>query len=1085
MSEAALRVETRESAVVERAPHNAQRTTHDGVLILGSGPIVIGQAAEFDYSGTQACLALREAGVRTILVNSNPATIQTDAHVADAVYIEPLTLESLAAIIERERPSGLIATVGGQTALNLAVKLDEMGVLRQYGVDVLGTRLDAIRRGEDRALFSDTLREAGQPTLPSRAVTSVDAALDAAREIGYPVMCRSAFALGGAGSGFATDPDGLARQVAKGLHLSGSGQVLVEKSVYGWTEIEYEVIRDGGGNCLTVCNMENVDPMGVHTGDSIVVAPSQTLSDEEYHLLRAAAMHVVGALRVEGACNVQFALDRETGNYFVIEVNPRLSRSSALASKATGYPIAKVATRIALGQSIPEIRNDITGTSAFFEPALDYVVVKIPRWPFDKFGHIDAVIGTAMRSTGEVMAIGRSFEEAMTKAMRSIDAGAGSESQVGSQSQVRSQSQVASRKSQVGCESQVGSQSQVASPRSQDDDCLTRLLETPNGHRLTAMLAALRAGWTPERVATLTRIHPWFIDRLANIALRQPPDEHPTAKREARTTKNEKRTTKSNYIYKMVDTCAGEFEARTPYFYGSNMDGGMNEAEPLPGPKAIILGSGPIRIGQGIEFDYATVHACQGLSAAGVRSIIVNNNPETVSTDYSTSDRLYFEPLDAEAVAAIVENESGEMLGVIPQFGGQTAINLVQPLHELGIRILGTQPESIDAAEDRAKTSMILGAQGIPIPAWRSIERWEDLPGAVDAVGLPALLRPSYVLSGRGMTLARSPEDVERYLCEHSHMPLSKPLLIDHFLEGATELNVDAVSDGKDVVMVVMEQFEECGVHSGDSAEVYPVQRVGGDAIKTVEICTRILARAFGIVGLMNVQYAVHDGTVHVLEVNPRASRSIPFASKASGIALADLAIRVILGQRLASLYVAPPRTDRVCVKEVVLPFRALSDLTPVLGPEMQSTGESMGMGHTFAAAYWKAELGAGLPALPFGRRVYLSGVDAGGLREEARALLDRLAMVGCSVLAAPDTYDEWGPHCSPGDVDVARLGLAIILGRSPDELSLLRRCVDVGVPYVTTSGGLRALYLALQEGEVTLEPVEITERAREPVAAA
>ncbi|HLJ68404.1 MAG TPA: carbamoyl-phosphate synthase large subunit [Chloroflexota bacterium] len=1008
------------------------------VLIIGSGPIAIGQAAEFDYSGTQACLACREWSpanpVRTILVNSNPATIQTDVQIADVVYIEPLTVESLEAIIAAERPDGVIATAGGQTALNLSVALDECGALARHGVRVLGTGLEAIRRGEDRALFAATLRDAGQPILPSRAVTSVEAALEAAEEIGYPVMCRSAFALGGAGSGLASNRTELARQARAGLSFSGSGQVLIEKSVYGWSEIEYEVIRDGAGNCMTVCNMENVDPMGVHTGDSIVVAPSQTLSDEEYHLLRASALRVVDALGVEGACNVQFALDRQHGCYYVIEVNPRLSRSSALASKATGYPIAKVATRIALGQTIPEIRNDITGTSAFFEPALDYVVVKIPRWPFDKFEGLEPVIGTSMRSTGEVMAIGRSFEEALVKAVRGIDAGAVRDCRAG---------QLAER------------------------------LTTPNSERLPAVLTALRAGWPAERIVELTRIHPWFVDRLADLVAR------------------EGSTSSGDYVFKMVDTCAGEFEARTPYFYGTRGPGAggstANEAAPLPGPKAIILGSGPIRIGQGIEFDYATVHACQTLSGCGVRSIIVNNNPETVSTDYSTSDRLYFEPLDVEAVMAVVQNEAGGLIGVLPQFGGQTAINLVHALHERGVPILGTAPDAIDAAEDRGRTSSILGAHGIAIPPWRSIGRWDELPAALSAVGYPALLRPSYVLSGRGMILVHGEEDLQRYLARHGNRPLQKPLLVDHFLEDAIELNVDAVSDGETVIAVVMEQFEECGIHSGDSGEVYPAQHVGGEMLGRVEELMRVIARAFGIVGLMNVQFAVQGSSIYVLEVNPRASRSVPFASKASGLPLADMAVRAILGTPIAAMRPPAPLTDRVSVKEVVLPFRTLSGLTPVLGPEMQSTGEAMGIGPTFAAAYWKAQLGAGHAAggrhLPFGRPVYIS---AHGFDEEIASLLNLLADVGCAVSVSFEVGGASGrwEMVRPDDVDLGPLGLAVVLGRSDAELALLRRAVDARVPYVTSRGGLRALSLALEEGEIPLQPVKLTEPARVHAAA-
>lgn len=977
------------------------------VLIIGSGPIVIGQAAEFDYSGTQACLACRAEGVRTILVNSNPATIQTDPHIADVVYIEPLTVESLEGIIAHERPDGLIATVGGQTALNLAVALADAGVLERHDMRVLGTGLDAIRRGEDRALFAAMLQEAQQPLLPSEAVTTVEDAIVVAERIGYPVMCRSAYALGGAGSGLAEDRDALIAQVSRGLLSSGSGQVLVEKSVYGWSEVEYEVVRDAADNCLVVCNMENIDPMGVHTGDSIVVAPSQTLTDDHYQMLRTASITIVRALGVEGGCNVQFAFNRETGQYFVIEVNPRLSRSSALASKATGYPIAKVAARIALGSTLPEIRNDITGTSAFFEPALDYVVVKIPRWPFDKFSLVKPTISTSMRSTGEVMAIGRTFAEALTKAIRSIDQKAG------------------------------------IPPSTEQYETLLR---EPNSGRLPVMLAALRAGWEPDEIAELSKIHPWFVDRLAEVARGDS-------------------GTGIGHVYKMVDTCAAEFEARTPYFYSSVLPGGVNEALPLEGPKAIILGSGPIRIGQGIEFDYATVHACHALTDAGVKSIIINNNPETVSTDYSTSDRLYFEPLDIEAVMAVIENEGDGILGVIPQFGGQTAINLVHALVERGVTILGTPPAAIDDAEDREKTSAIFTQQKIPIPRWRSVDRWDDLPAAIEAVGFPALVRPSYVLSGAGMTIVRSDADVRRYLERHAHTPLDKPLLIDHFLEGAIELNVDAVSDGIDTVQVVMEQLEECGVHSGDSSDVYPPQTIPADVLATVQRYTDRIAGAFGIVGLMNVQYAVRGGTVYVLEVNPRASRSVPFASKASGIPLADLAVRVILGERLADLPVPETRTDRIAVKNVVLPFRVFPTLTPLLGPEMQSTGESMGTGRTFGAAFWKAWQGAGRTVLPFGRTVYLDIPDYTKMRHDLHSFAALLEGLGCRVLSARRRLVGLRERVEPGKVDVRDLGLAIVLGRSEDEVALLRRCVDVGVPIISEVGALRGLELALEEG--------------------
>ncbi|HEX6508358.1 MAG TPA: carbamoyl-phosphate synthase large subunit [Chloroflexota bacterium] len=976
------------------------------VLIIGSGPIVIGQAAEFDYSGTQACLACRAAGVHTTLVNSNPATIQTDPDIADAVYIEPLTVGSLEAIIERERPDRLIATVGGQTGLNLAVALDDQGILDRWGVNVAGTSLETIRRGEDRALFAAACAEAGEPTLPSRAVTSVREALEAAGQLGYPVMCRSAFALGGAGSGIAIDPDTLAAQVERGIRFSGSGQVLIEKSVYGWTEVEYEVIRDSQDNCMIVCNMENLDPMGIHTGESVVVAPSQTLSDGEYHHLRAAAIQVVRSLGVEGACNVQLALDRQTGTYFVIEVNPRLSRSSALASKATGYPIAKVATQIALGSTLPQLRNDITGTSAFFEPALDYVVLKIPRWPFDKFHCLDSIIGTSMRSTGEVMAIGRTFEEATAKALRSLDLNPAAE---------------------------------------YEEDQIEARLRVPHGDRLSTLLTALRAGWEPEHIAALSGIHPWFVEHLLAVAAQPPFSTFGT--------------------FKMVDTCAGEFEARTPYFYRTTQLAGANEAAPLTGRKAIILGAGPIRIGQGIEFDYSTVHACRALAAAGVKSVVINNNPETVSTDYSTSDRLYFEPLDVESVEAVAQNEAGELLGIIPQFGGQTAINLVEPLSEGGFHILGTPPGCIDAAEDRGKASAVLKAAGLPSPAWRAVDHWADLEAAAVGLGFPVLLRPSYVLSGEGMVIARTMSEVQRYKSAHSHTPLARSLLVDQFLEDAMELNVDAVSDGHDVVSVIMEQLDECGIHSGDSAEVYPVQTLPPGIIQVVEEYTRTIAKSFGIIGMVNVQYAVQGGRVFVLEVNPRASRSVPFATKASGVPLANLAVRVILGERLRDLDIAPQRIDRIHVKNVVLPFRVFPGLSPILGPQMQSTGEAMGSGSTFGAAYWKSLMGAGLRSLPFGHAVYVSAPGDG--EKDVACLIGQLEMAGCRVILGrttlPHLQTQW--RCSTAELDLSDLSLAVVLGRSHEDIEVLRRAVDSDVFTVTTWGGTRALTRALQEG--------------------
>jgi carbamoyl-phosphate synthase large subunit len=927
------------------------------VLIIGSGPIVIGQAAEFDYAGTQACLAVREEGVRTILVNSNPATIQTDPGMADVVYIEPLTVETLAAIIARERPDGLIAGMGGQTALNLAVALDEAGILGRYGVRLLGTPLAAIRAAEDRHAFADLLERLGQPVLPHTAVTTVAAAEAFAAEAGFPLVLRAAFTLGGTGSGVAHDWDELRARVAEGLRLSPVGQVLLEKSVLGWAEIEVEVVRDGADNAIQVCNMENLDPMGIHTGESIVVAPTQTLSNADVQRLRTAALTIVRALGVQGGCNCQFALNQQTGEIAVIEVNPRLSRSSALASKATGYPIARVAAKIALGYTLPELRNAITGASAALEPALDYVVVKVPRWPFDKFPEVDPHIGVSMKSTGEVMAIGRTFEAALQKALRSLDDGL----------------------------------PWLTADATLDDVALRAALARPTHRRLQAVETALQRGWAPEEVQALTGIHPWFLARLAAIARAAagavswsdperlaaakrmgfgdahlaalaglPAGDHGAAVRAAR------RAAGVRPVYKMVDTCAGEFDARTPYFYSTY--GGEDEAPPLPGPKAIILGGGPIRIGQGIEFDYSAVHAVRTLREAGVGAIMINNNPETVSTDYNISDRLYFEPLSLEEVLNIVEHERDGLLGVIPQFGGQTALNLVAPLAAAGAPILGTAPAAIAMAEDRRQTGALAERLGLLMPAWGTAQAVDEALAVAARIGYPVLVRPSYVLGGRAMRIVPAPDALVSYFAGLDADLRRHPVLIDRFLAGAVELDVDAVSDGDTTLCVVMEQVEHAGIHSGDSACVYPPHTLAPADLVAAEAATAALAGALGIKGLMNVQFAVHEGTLYLLEVNARASRTVPFASKAAGLPLARLATRILLGARLADLPADRRRgalRGRVAVKGPVLPFRKLPGLLPLLRAEMQSTGESMGLAATFPAAYAKALLGAGVAVAP------------------------------------------------------------------------------------------------------------------------
>lgn len=927
------------------------------VLIIGSGPIVIGQAAEFDYAGTQACISCREEGVEVVLVNSNPATIQTDPDMADKVYIEPLTGESVAEIIRKERPDGLIATMGGQTGLNLALELERMGVLEECGVRVLGTSTYSIRMAEDRQMFADLMMERGQPVLSHTSVTDLWEAVDFAGRQGFPLVARAAFCLGGTGSGTAANLVELEELVSSGLRLSPINSVLLERSVAGWAEVEYEVLRDAADNAIIICNMENMDPMGIHTGESIVVAPSQTLSDGDYQRLRTVALEIVRALDVRGGCNCQFALNQETGEIAVIEVNPRLSRSSALASKATGYPIARVAAKIALGYTLADLRNDITGASACAEPALDYVVVKVPRWPFDKFTNVDHRLGMMMKSTGEVMAIGRTFEQAFLKALRSID----------------------TRMSSLE-ESPAWTPERIA-------DCLAH----PTHERPSAIYNAVAQGWTTRQICDLSHIHPWFIERFVHIYEMEQTcrssltgDLLVEAKRmgfsddqlaslnpvNAFDTNGDSRLRKSLRLrawrsrlgisptYKMVDTCAGEFAASTPYFYSTYEH--EDEAEPLEGPKVIVLGSGPIRIGQGIEFDYSSVHAVEALKAAGIKAIVINNNPETVSTDYHLSDRLYFEPLDIEEVLNVVEHEQEGLLGVIAQFGGQTALNLIRPLQEAGVTLLGTSPESIAATEDRKQMAAVCAELNIPTPAWAIAHSQDELEAFAPQIGFPVLVRPSYVLGGRGMKIIHNPEELRGYLAGLGPHLRKHPVLIDSFLEDAIEIDVDSVSDGRELFTVIMEQLERAGIHSGDSTCVYPPQTLGPEVIERVQSYTRRLAQYLKIVGFINVQYAVKDGEVYLLEVNARASRTVPFASKATGVPLARLATNLMLGVPLAELAITRRvAAGQVSVKTVVLPFDKFPALDRKLGPEMQSTGECMGTGSDFATALAKAQLGA------------------------------------------------------------------------------------------------------------------------------
>ena len=912
------------------------------VLIIGSGPIVIGQAAEFDYAGSQACKSLREEGVETVLVNSNPATIMTDDEVADRVYIEPLTVEAVAAIIERERPDAILPTLGGQTGLNLAVDLAEAGVLEKFAVRLLGTPLEAIRMAEDRDAFKKMLQSLGEPVPESSVCTTLDEAELFAARIGYPLIVRPAYTLGGTGGGIAGDPAELRRVVLGGIAASPIHQVLVERSLIGWKEIEYEVMRDAADTCITGCNMENLDPMGVHTGDSVVVAPSQTLTDREYQMLRTSAIRIIRALGIEGGCNVQFALDANSAQYYVIEVNPRVSRSSALASKATGYPIARVAAKIAAGRRLEEIPNQVTGkTYAAFEPALDYCVVKIPRWPFDKFPNADRTLNTQMKSTGEVMAIERTFELALAKALRSLE--------------------------------------QKPPAVAELDDPL--LIERPNDRRLFALLHALEAGATPGELARRSGIDRWFLERMEALPGLVSPERPPT--------------------YKLVDTCAAEFEAATPYFYSCFEE----EDEARPDPTAgtvVVVGSGPIRIGQGIEFDYCSVHAAWALRGAGRAAVMVNSNPETVSTDFDTSDRLYFEPLDQRAVSDVIAAEGAA--GLVVQFGGQTAINLADPLAAAGANILGSSVAAIDLAEDRRQFAATLGEMGVPQPLGDTATSVKAAVEIAERVGYPVLVRPSFVLGGRAMEIVRDPRDLERYMTWALGANPRGQVLVDKYLQGI-ELEVDAISDGETVVIPgVMQHVERAGVHSGDSYAVYPAPGVEpGEQEDLVDYTVRI-ARRFEIRGLLNIQFVVHRGKVYVLEVNPRASRTVPFLSKVTGVPMVKLATQVMLGERLAELGYETglvPAAPLVAVKAPVFSMAKLSAVDSYLGPEMKSTGEVMGIDRSLPRALEKAFLAAGLRVKPHARAL-LTIADAD--KPEILPIVSRLVQLGCPVLATEGT---------------------------------------------------------------------------------
>jgi len=951
------------------------------VLILGSGPIVIGQAAEFDYAGTQACKALREEGIETVLVNSNPATIMTDEEVADRVYLEPLTVEAVERIIARERPDALLPTLGGQTGLNLATDLANAGVLERHNVRLLGATIDTIRKAEDRQAFKQMLEEIGEPIPISRVCESMDEVTEFAAVIGLPLVIRPAYTLGGTGGGFVTTQADLERIAARGLAASPIHQVLIERSLWGWKEIEYEVMRDGADTCITVCNMENLDPMGVHTGDSIVVAPAQTLSDRDHQMLRSSAIRIIRALGIEGGCNVQFALDPKSSQYYVIEVNPRVSRSSALASKATGYPIARVAAKVAVGRRLEEIRNEITGrTFAAFEPALDYCVVKIPRWPFDKFPAGDRRLGTQMASTGEVMAVERTFEAALVKAMRSLE-----------------------QKPPAAWE------------------LSSEMIDQPNDRRLFALLNALRNGVDTASLADRSGIDPWFIDRLANIVRLEVEGDVRELRRAGFsdlmiTALRGETVEPALPTYKLVDTCAGEFEAATPYYYScweeeSESKGSapfMGKYPPQAGDgaggtgTALVIGSGPIRIGQGIEFDYCSVHAAWALRDAGVRAVLVNSNPETVSTDFDTSDRLYFEPLDLDGALHVARTEHAG--GALVQFGGQTAINLAEPLDRNDVAIMGSSVEAIDLAEDRRAFAGSLDAIGIPQPMGGTTTTVEEAEAIAARVGYPVLVRPSYVLGGRAMEIVRNRDELRRYMVwAVGAMPRGQ-VLVDKYLQGV-EVEVDAISDGDTVVIPgVMQHVERAGVHSGDSYAVYPAQSLEAEELAHIVDYTVRIARHLRLRGLVNVQYVVHRGHVYVLEVNPRASRTVPFLSKVTGVPMVKLATGVMLGNTLAeggwTTGLVAPR-DLVAVKAPVFSMNKLPAVDSYLGPEMKSTGEAIGIARTLNAALRKAFAASGMH-LERGSSVLLTIADAD--KPELFPIVSRLVQLGCHLVATDGT---------------------------------------------------------------------------------
>ena len=1032
------------------------------ILIIGSGPIVIGQACEFDYSGTQATKALRADGFEVILVNSNPATIMTDPELADATYVEPLSRRYLEAIIAKERPDALLSTVGGQTGLNLSVELAEAGILDKYGVELIGAKIDAIKKAEDRLLFKDAMRKIGLETPTSKLVTDIEGGLAFASQHGYPAILRPSFTMGGSGGGIAYNREDLVTILERGLDLSPVHEVLIEESALGWKEFELEVMRDLADNVIIVCSIENFDPMGVHTGDSITVAPAQTLTDREYQMMRDGAIRCLREIGVDtGGSNVQFAINPKDGRMVVIEMNPRVSRSSALASKATGFPIAKIAAKLAVGYRLDEIRNDITKvTPASFEPTIDYVVVKIPKWAFEKFPGADPTLGTQMKSVGEAMAIGRTFKEALSKGIRSLETG-----------------------------KKFGSETL-------DVNLIPQKLITPTPDRLSYLRFAFASGYTAETIHEMTQIDPWFLEQLRQTVEFEQSLVGQISDLPASILKNAKRLGISDAqiaqslqtneievrnhrkrlgvtaVFNRVDTCAAEFESFTPYLYSTYET--ACEANPNNRKKVMILGSGPNRIGQGIEFDYCCCHASFALQEENVESIMVNCNPETVSTDYDTSDRLYFEPLTLENVLNIVDTEKPD--GVIVQFGGQTPLTLALPLKRLGVPIIGTDPESIDLAEDRKLFGKVLEDVQIPSPENGTATSVDEAVAIARRIGYPVLLRPSYVLGGRAMVIVYDEDSVRRYMREAVTFSQERPVLIDRFLEDAVEVDVDALCDGHDVLIAgIMEHIEEAGIHSGDSSCVLPPISLTDQDIKTIEEYTIKLARALNVIGLMNVQYAIKDGTVYVLEVNPRASRTVPYVSKATGVPLPKLAVQLMLGKKLHEVteYRGRLPVPLKFVKSPVFPFNKFPGVDPALGPEMRSTGEVMGVGDNFGEAFAKAQLSAGTP-LPEKGTIFISVNDK--YKPEVVPIARRFAELGFDLVATRGTASmlhSAGLKCRtvfkvnegrPNAVDLLKAGAIQLIVYTTtgaisfeDEKSIRRSAVTWRVPCITTMSGARA----------------------------